>query len=210
MTEARELLAVARFTGSHSAPSGALNKSEARKASDSDAPINAIRYRVTSGGDGLSVLETPCDVWIHRPQAGLKNVLAPSSRGIGAGDLFPARVLGLRLVKGGALLDLASADGGTFADSLAGCWLCIPRSLLEADDGIYRFQLIGLDVREQGDGEPVGTIKDYFETGAHGILTIRMLNDNAEVLVPFIDEFTELRFSDGFVLIPTLRDFLTS
>jgi 16S rRNA processing protein RimM len=59
-----------------------------------------------------------------------------------------------------------------------------------ADDEFYYWQLIGLAAVTHT-GDPVGTIKEVFETGANDVLVIEG-PDGREHLVPFVASFVEV------------------
>ena len=122
-----------------------------------------------------------------------------------------------------------SPEAAYFSEErLPGSWLCIPRELLQADsEGYYRFELIGLEVRESGepDAPVIARVTDCFDSGAHGVIVTRMFSESdsdtetnsekdevseigRDVLIPLLDKFAEVDLINKVIIIKDYRDFI--
>lgn len=97
----------------------------------------------------------------------------------------------IRFVNDGALVRLAGTDTPEQAAKLSGLAVKIPatdaRPLEEGE--YFLFQVIGLRAENEA-GEPLGTVIDIIETGAHDVLVIGERPGTSEqLLVPSHPEF---------------------
>ncbi len=103
----------------------------------------------------------------------------------------PIALESLRLVNDGALVRLAGTDTPEDAAKLSGLAVKIAatdtRPLEEGE--YFLFQIIGLKAEDER-GEPLGTVIDIIETGAHNVLVIGERPGTSEtLLVPSHPEF---------------------
>lgn len=97
----------------------------------------------------------------------------------------------IRFTNEGALIKLEGTDSPEDASRLSGLAVKIAGSDAQPlEEGEYfLFQLIGLTV-ESEDGDPVGTVTDLIETGAHDVLVIDERPDSPDqLLIPNHPEF---------------------
>ena len=97
----------------------------------------------------------------------------------------------IRFTNDGALIKLAGTDSPEDAAKLSGLAVKIAGSdARPLEEGEYfLFQLIGLKAESEA-GEPIGTVVDLIETGAHDVLVIGERPESAEqLLVPNHPEF---------------------
>lgn len=207
-------------------------------------PEGRDSYRMTYGGDGLEDLPENEPVALYFPRykgSELKQILAsvqPHPRS--DGRFAAARLQQCELFADGRGRVRLRRDpeqearlgGAVWTDEdLKGAWICVRRDrlaeLLEgqrSEDGeaaLYFFQIQGMPVYAAEDGEgatPVAEIVDYLETGAHGVLTLRLLRPaegsggeaaaNSEVLVPYLPEFIEADLHAGRATVRRLPELL--
>ena len=102
-----------------------------------------------------------------------------------AGD-SSVTIRSLRTHRGALLVGLDGVDRREQADELRGLLLEVSESDLGSldQDEYYRFQLIGLEVRDT-EGTVLGTLEEVLETGANDVYIVR--DDESELLVPAID-----------------------
>jgi len=77
------------------------------------------------------------------------------------------------------------------AEALKGAKVQVSRSHFPAlaDDEFYWVDLIGMAV-DNLQGEPLGTVADMMDNGAHPILRVKPATDEQqEMLIPFVDQF---------------------
>ncbi len=177
------------------------------------------RHRITIGGDGLTALKLPAEVWLHRAAYqgnDLKRILdavRPHPRDDGE---FRAAVLDKARVteksRGYVDLQATPGEGGELInDELQGWWICVERGVLAArvrKDEFFVFQILGLPVfavDEDGSvsAEPAGHVEGFLETGAHGVLEVRTV-DGQEVLLPVVEAYVRMDLSAGRI---EARDF---
>jgi 16S rRNA processing protein RimM len=86
-------------------------------------------------------------------------------------------------------LGLEGIEDRDAAEALRGSWvLGDPRDLAKLPPGEhYWYELVGCRVETRG-GEPIGTVKEIWQTGAHDVLVIEG-SDGRRVLLPAVDEF---------------------
>lgn len=91
-----------------------------------------------------------------------------------------------RVHKGVALVKFAGVSTRDEAEGLVGGVLVLPREdLVPAEEGRhYVVDLIGLPVVSTS-GEPIGTVKEVFETGANDVFVLDVAG--REVLIPVVD-----------------------
>lgn len=92
----------------------------------------------------------------------------------------------LRAHRGALLLRVEGINTRDAAEELGGLLLEVPESDLGPleQDEYYRFQLIGLEVRDT-EGTVLGTLEEVLETGANDVYIVR--DDESELLVPAIE-----------------------
>jgi 16S rRNA processing protein RimM len=102
-----------------------------------------------------------------------------------AGD-SSVTIRSLRSHRGALLVGFDGVDRREQADKLRGLYLEIPEAALATldTDEYYRFQLIGLKVRDMG-GNVLGRLEEVLDTGANDVYIVR--NENSELLVPAIE-----------------------
>ncbi|MEZ7905982.1 MAG: ribosome maturation factor RimM [Ruminococcus bromii] len=84
--------------------------------------------------------------------------------------------------------------------------LYIDRDDVELDEGCYFVQdLIGLEVKDAGNGRVYGKISDVLRTGANDVYEIKDA-DGKTYLAPVIDDVVkEINVNDGYVLIVPMK-----
>ena len=100
----------------------------------------------------------------------------------------PYRLLGARLHKSFALLQLAGVPDRTTAEEMRGLVVAIPSSeaMPLGEDEYYVHQLQGLAVVTE-DGEALGTLEDVIFTGANEVYVVQG-EDGGELLLPAIED----------------------
>lgn len=95
-------------------------------------------------------------------------------------------VLAARMHQRALLLRVEGIATREQADELRGLLLEVPESELGplAEGEYYRFQLIGLEVRDTA-GDALGRLEEVLDTGANDVYIVR--NDESELLVPAIE-----------------------
>ena len=88
-------------------------------------------------------------------------------------------------------------------------WLCIDRKYLENGTDLYFFQIKDCDVKDREGGPVLGHLRDYFETGAHGIFSIEM-ESGEEVLIPARPEIFHRDAEGKSLIVPSLADYLAA
>ena len=168
-------------------------------------PVSKDSYRITVAGDGLRDIKPPINCWIYLPADGGKiasTMLDPARKGLLTdGELRPARLKSRKVTGNKGMVVVEPQSGGPLD---AGMWICIEKRLLEATQGIYLYQIIGIPVYCAGIDR--GVIKDYFETGAHGVLVVKA-SDGHEIMVPYVDEFVRVDLANQRAEIEALDDF---
>ncbi len=97
--------------------------------------------------------------------------------------------------------------GGISPESLTGHWICIPKSELGKRKGeLYYFQIVGLQVKTEPEGDVCGVVENVFETAAHGVASVRT-PDGREILVPLVDEWVTFHLDQGLLIIPNFSEF---
>lgn len=187
------------------------------------------RFRFTTGGDLIFDLKLPARVYLYFPTLEERkpgNLIKPAIEGIsGEGQFMPVLLEKLSATSQKGWLQLSTispreeSDNSHYQniihldlndskqdDRITGSWVCIPRDTIESDD-VYYYQLVGMKIALSLEEEPVAEVESVMDTAAHGVIVARMLETNREVMVPFVDEFVELRLDTGRILIPTIHDF---
>lgn len=103
--------------------------------------------------------------------------------------------------KGALLVRFERVGTRASADALRGLLLEVPEAELGclAEDQYYRFQLIGLKVRDT-EGNDLGTLEEVLDTGANDVYVIR--DAQSELLVPAIEGVViEVNLESGTMLI---------
>ena len=75
------------------------------------------------------------------------------------------------------------------------------------DGSYYRFQLIGLPVVTEQDGEPLGTVEDIIETGVNDVLVVRA-EGRPETLVPNTEEMVTVDLDAGIITVKVVEGLL--
>ena len=139
----------------------------------------------------------------------LLTILEPARKGLnGQFHLINIQVSGVRVSGKKGTVRFTFEDPFSIAKSeeeIIGSWICFPKELLKDQKDLFVFQLIGMKIF--CNKEEVGTVQDYFETGAHGVLTIEM-KDGIEVMVPYVDEFVFVDLAGGKITIDRLYEFI--
>ncbi len=114
------------------------------------------------------------------------------------------RILRVRTTPKGFLVDLEGVHDRSGASSLAGEELVLDRSELDApeEDEFYVADLVGLAAETEG-GEPLGRVRETFETRAHEVLVIAGEEpDAADSYVPFtLEHVPEVDLEAGRVVV---------
>lgn len=155
-------------------------------------------FRCTAPGSGLVQLKFPCKIWLHFPNPG-ETPLAPLGTGFEP-QLREAALLSVEHNEHNTSVELQSAF-----DVPSGAWIYAEDADFAADGDIYFYQIRGLRVFDE-QGRERGTVLDYIETGASGVLVLGI--EEREVMVPVVDEYVEFRLKAGCVLVKSLEDFL--
>lgn len=170
-------------------------------------------FTVTVRGDGLADLKTPFPCLLHRAAyrgVDLSQILAsvyPRPRE--DGEYWPATVSSVAPVRGGKTIVRLKLPEELAAQDIKGFWICVrEEQLLTSGEGVYLFQLLGLPVYADPAGEPVAQVKDFLETGAHGLLVLERLDGGGEVLLPLVEEHAALDLVAGRVVAPGYFDLI--
>ena len=155
-------------------------------------------FRCTAPGNGLEELKAPCNVWLHFPKIA-EQPLAPLAAGF-VPDLREGRLLSLEHNEHHTTLQLESKW-----EIPPGAWVYVEDADFAAAESIYFYQIRGLKVQDET-GTERGEILDYLETGASGVLILKL--GEREIMVPIVDQFVEFRLKEGHVLVKSLEDFL--
>ena len=106
------------------------------------------------------------------------------------------------------LLRFAELEQREAAADLGGWWLGVPGDDLPelSEDEYYNFQVVGMQAVTV-DGEPLGDVKEVWETGANDVFVVR--GPRGEILVPAIGSvIAELDFDGNRVVISPLPGLL--
>ncbi len=77
------------------------------------------------------------------------------------------------------------------------------------DGAYYRFQLIGLPVVTETDGESIGTVEDIIETGVNDVLVVRA-EGRPETLIPNTDEVATIDLENAVIRVKPIEGLLPS
>lgn len=75
------------------------------------------------------------------------------------------------------------------------------------DGAYYRFQLIGLAVVTETDGEPMGTVEDIIETGVNDVLIVRA-EGRPETLIPNTDEVATIDLENAVIRVKPIEGLI--
>lgn len=75
------------------------------------------------------------------------------------------------------------------------------------DGAYYRFQLIGLAVVTETDGEPMGTVEDIIETGVNDVLVVRA-EGRPETLIPNTDEVATIDLENAVIRVKPIEGLI--
>ena len=102
----------------------------------------------------------------------------------------PARIEAVRLHRGRPLVLLADIGDRNAAEAVRGAKLVLPKNELEpaAEDEVFLYQLVGLEVLLDQDGTRLGCI-DHVEFPAGQELWVIRTDEGQEVLFPAVAEF---------------------
>ncbi len=84
-------------------------------------------------------------------------------------------------------------------EGIIGSWLCINKEIMNQIDDLYFLHIKEKLVKDKNLND-IGFVKDYMETGAHGILVIELTLPkylHKEIFVPFVDEYCKLIYSNN-------------
>lgn len=172
---------------------------------------NRYRFKITVGGEGWKAIKTPATLWLYRAPAGeVLSSPSPAIRGLSPdGILVSVEVERLEVRGNKGWLELNSRWVEEHPSlEVRGSWLCIPREWLVRDtDDLYVFQLLGGMVRTSPESEDVAVVKDFFDSGAHGVLVLET-SDGREFMIPFLDQFVEVRDGGHLLIIEKFYDFI--
>lgn len=155
-------------------------------------------FRCTAPGNALGQLKLPCNAWFHFPKIG-EQPLAPLALGF-APELREGSLLSMEHNEHNTTLHLESKW-----EIPPGTWVYVEDVDFASGDDIYFYQIRGLKVQDETGAER-GEVLDYLETGASGVLVLRIAE--REVMVPIVDQYVEFRVPQGHVLVRSLEDFL--
>ncbi len=99
----------------------------------------------------------------------------------------------------------------TTAEKFVNCELVIPEAdRWELPEGEYYIDdFAGLEVRDSGSGEPLGTVKTAREGAAHDYLVLKLAGVAEETLLPILPQFVQrVDIAGGFVEV-TIPEGLT-
>lgn len=170
----------------------------------------AGRLSVTVGGDGLPGLTPPFSAFLYEPpaaQRSQKTLLAPSEQGLDpAGQLFAVQVVQAGAQgKGGRIMINPLPD---IPSGIEGCWLCVERTRLSAQDELYFFELREFAVQDADSGADLGRVAELMDTAAHGILVVETATGQ-QVMIPLVDAFTEIDREQKVIRIRSFEEFQT-
>lgn len=77
------------------------------------------------------------------------------------------------------------------------------------DGSYYRFQLIGLPVVTETDGEAIGTVEDIIETGVNDVLIVRA-EGRPETLIPNTDEVVTIDLQAAVIRVKPIEGLIPS
>ncbi len=77
------------------------------------------------------------------------------------------------------------------------------------DGSYYRFQLIGLPVVTETDGESIGTVEDIIETGVNDVLIVRA-EGRPETLIPNTDEVVTIDLEKSLIRVKPVEGLIPS
>ena len=105
-----------------------------------------------------------------------------------------------------AVLKLGGIDNVDEAKTIVGKMLYMDRDDVELPEGVNFIQdLIGLEVKDAGNGRVYGKISDVLRTGANDVYEIKDA-DGKTYLAPVIDDVVkEINVNDGYVLIVPMK-----
>lgn len=75
------------------------------------------------------------------------------------------------------------------------------------DGAYYRFQLIGLPVIMETDGESIGTVEDIIETGVNDVLVVRA-EGRPETLIPNTDEVVTINLEESLIRVKPIEGLI--
>ncbi|HMU82881.1 MAG TPA: PRC-barrel domain-containing protein [Leptospiraceae bacterium] len=117
-------------------------------------------------------------------------------------DLKPATMDAMRPTKDGASARIVC----DLEVDLTGSWVYAARELWAEKDSVYVYEILGARIVDS-EGKDRGEVKDYFETGSTGVLTVD--SGGKVVMIPSIDQFVDYsRLKEGIIIVPTFDDFL--
>lgn len=130
--------------------------------------------RVLPRSDFPERFTRPGQRWLRSRQGEIRPVMLRSGRRLPGRELF--------------VLQLEGIDDRSAAEALVGQALLVDaadRPALEPGE-FHLLDLVGLQVRLQGDGPPIGTVTDLIHAG-NDLLEIALSEGGRRVLVPFVE-----------------------
>lgn len=163
---------------------------------------------VTIGGDGLNSVKTPLDAELYCPEYSgndLSQILKVSRFGPDEkGKFIPVTLEKVKISGSRARIQLLQP----IPDDLQGYWLCVRSSQLQKNQNeFFVYEIMGLPVFKEISGDRIGTVIEYQQTGAHGIIEIE-LSDKKLIMVPMLSRFVEFTKNKSGLLIESLDDFI--
>ena len=133
--------------------------------------------------------------------------LSPSYQGPGEGRYQPVQITGIIQRKHQVVIK-AQLFQPLLVDDPAGAWFCIDRKLLESDDSLYFYQLVGFPVRKEPGGALLAVVSGYLEAGAAPILVVEHAADGRSVYLPLHFDHLTIDLDSKECIVPNYDDFL--
>lgn len=195
-----------------------------------DCFLNKNQLLITSKGNIIHILSLPADVYLvkilekdirYRNEkiirynqhynifySGFTKEFLDSNRF----QIIPIKILNIVFQRKKNLIYYETME--PLPEDIIGSLLCVNKNLLDQQDDLYFLHIKDKLVKDK-DLNQIGIIKDYIETGAHGVLVIKLTLPEfhqKEIFVPFIDEFCNIVYSHNkeihYVIIDRWEFFL--
>ena len=169
---------------------------------------NKNTFLFTYGGDSFKYLKPPFSAYIlllNDKPISSSEILIPAARGPQhvSGRYISVNVSAISLINSRGRFKLKSTVEimNENPEDVKGSWLCIEKEILENSADLYLFQFMGSAIYEKEGSDPIATVTDYFNNGAHGILVAKVI-DGKEVMIPFVDQYVTFNKQNKTMLIP--------